>query len=161
MFSIFENKTNKFITIMKKITLTIIMLISVFGFSQSAIKSTSVKTTYNEYSYLTERYGLEDNVKMLEGYEFKHLEEVTYGKFNYNYQLFIETETGKTKAVFITITKIKKNDDKVKYLCMPINNAELFKKFHDEAELLGVSMSIGFEGINQAILSKLIDSSFN
>lgn len=146
---------------MRTITLLFFMLFTIIGFSQKMVKSSDVKTTYEEYNYLTERYGLEDNATMLNGYELQNFMDVTMGKFNYNYKLFVETNSEKTKAVFITITKIKKKDDKIRYLCMPINNGELFKQFISETENLGISMSMGLDALNKALLSKLIDEKFN
>ena len=146
---------------MKIITLTFFMLITISGFSQNEIKSSSIKTTYEEYNFLTERYGLEDNVTMLNGYELQDFTEMTLEKFNYNYKLFVELKTKNVKAIFITITKIKKKDDKVKYLCMPINNGALFNKFQVETQGLGISMSMSFEALNKALLSRLIDEKFN
>lgn len=148
---------------MKTFSFACFMLFSIFGFTQNKneIKSSNVKTTYEEYNFLTERYGYDDKVEMLEGYELQDFFELTLEKFNFNYKLFVEVNNGKTKAILITITKIKKKDDKVRYLCMPINNGTLFKKFNSEAEGLGVSMTLVFEALNKALLSKLIDEKIN
>jgi hypothetical protein len=146
---------------MKQISITFLMLFTLVGFAQNAITSSEVKTNYEEYNYLTERYGLADNATMLEGYEFQDFMELTIEQFNYNYKLFVDTKTGKVKAVFIAITKIKKKQDKVRYLCMPFNNGALFKRFEAETATLGVSMSLGLDALNKAMLAKLLDEKFN
>lgn len=146
---------------MKKITIAFFMLLTTIGFSQNDLKSSEVKTTYEEYNFLTERYGLEDGYSMMEGYELQDFMESTLEKFNFNYKLLVENSTKNVKAVFITLTKIKKKEDKIRYLCMPINNANLLEKFNSETTGLGVSMSIALDDLNQALISKLIDEKFN
>jgi len=146
---------------MKLIALTFTVVITMAGFSQNEIKPSTVATTYEEYNFLTEQYGIEENATMLDGYELQNFVDMTLEKFNFNYKLFVELKTGNVKAVFITITKSKKKDDKVRYLCMPINNRILFNKFSLETEVLGISMSMSFEKLNKALFSKLIDEKFN
>ena len=144
---------------MKKFTLAILLLTSVISYAQTDLKKSEIKTTYEEYNFLTERYAYDDNVKMLDGYEFKPFMDKTVDKFNYNYKLFVESKTQKIKAIFITITKNKKG--KRKYLCMPINNGELSIKFNRKAERLGISMSMGFDKLNKMLVSQFIDNQYN
>jgi uncharacterized GH25 family protein len=125
------------------------------------IKPSKVVTSYEEYNFLTERYGVMDNAKMLEGYALNHFFEQTVGKYNYNYKLFVESKTQKVKAVFITVTKIKKGDDKVRYICMPFNNPELFQRYVDELTGLGMSMYMGIERLNYTMFESLMDYIYN
>ena len=59
---------------MKKFTLAILLLTSVISYAQTDLKKSEIKTTYEEYNFLTERYASDDNIKMLDGYEFKWTE---------------------------------------------------------------------------------------
>jgi len=146
---------------MKKFTLAILLLTSVISYAQTDLKKSEIKTTYEEYNFLTERYAYDDNVKMLDGYEFKPFMDKTVDKFNYNYKLFVESKTQKIKAIFITITKRKKKKEKREYLCMPINNEELFIKFNRKAKKIGISMSMGFDELNKMLVSQFIDNQYN
>ena len=147
---------------MKTITLYLFFLSSI-AFSQAEIKSSNVKTTNQEYDFLTQQYTEDNNVSMLPGYEFKSLTERTMDNYNYNYRLFVESSTSHVKAVLITITKTKKKDkEKVRYLCMPINNPDLYEKFFLEAEKkLGMTMYFGLIAVGGDLNSKLIDEKFN
>lgn len=146
---------------MKTITLFLFFLSSI-AFSQAEIKSSNVKTTNQEYDFLTQQYAEDNNVPMLPGYEFKALTERTMDNYNFNYRLFVESSTKNVKAVLITITKTKKSKEKVRYLCMPINNPDLYNKFFLAAEKkLGMTMYFGLIAVGGDLNSKLIDEKFN
>ncbi len=143
------------------LSISLAMLLGVSVMAQGQLKDSGVMTTTEEYNYLTQRLPNEDNAEMLEGYFFEDFLDKTFENYNYKYQLFKEVETGKVKAIFITITKFKKNDDKVRYLCMPINNKELFKQFEFERNGLGLTMYGYFEALNSVLVSKFVDEHFN
>ncbi|WP_053992913.1 hypothetical protein [Mangrovimonas sp. TPBH4] len=147
---------------MKKIITTLIFtLLSIIVVSQNSLESSDISTTYDEYNYLTNIYGIDDSATMLKGYELEDFLELSEGQFKYNFKLFKKIDSGNVKAVFITITKIKKKEDKVRYLCMPINNDQLFSKFDSEVTNIGISMSLGLELLNKKLISRLIDEKFN
>lgn len=125
------------------------------------IKASEVVTTYEEYNFLTERYGVMDDAEMLEGYELKPFFERSVGKFNYNYKLLLDVDKKQVKAVFIKITKIKKGDDKVRYICMPFNNPDLFRNYIDELTSLGLSMYFGIEQNSYLMFESLMDYIYN
>ena len=143
---------------MKKILFLLALTFSGFVFSQEQIS-----TTEEEYNYLTQGYkiSLETGSDFKKGYELKKIEEDVYFSFKITYSLLIHSESKKTKAVLITIIKEKDKKDKEEYLCLPINNDKLFKKFTDKTDELGASMKYYFDNSTYKILSKLIDKIAN
>ncbi|MCF6294870.1 MAG: hypothetical protein L3J25_04185 [Flavobacteriaceae bacterium] len=136
---------------MKKITLLLCFLLSITAFGQTT-------TTLEEYNYLTTGY--EDDIKngreIKDGYELKEFFNHKIEKYNYTYYYFNELETGKTKAILMVLEKPKKN--KVKYLCLPFNNAELLEKFWNKQTSLGLNMGLYFEITVVAMLQGLFDN---
>ena len=62
------------------------------------------------------------------------------------------------------MTKLKKNDDKTKYLCMPINNQELYDKYKTATNNLGVTrVNMGFylDVSYFSLVSKIVDNRYN
>lgn len=120
-----------------------------------------VKTTDEEYEFLTMKYPTLNN-DLLEGYQLKpFIDEIIEEKYKYNYQLFVESETQNVKAVLITLTKLKNNDDKIKYLCMPLNNQELYTKFKAAIINLGVNMGFYLDVSNFSLVAKIVDNRYN
>lgn len=120
-------------------------------------------TTLEEYNYLTQGYkiSLENGSDFKKGYELKKYDEDKYAAFTITYHLFIHTETKKTKAILIIISKDKSKKDKEEYLCLPINNDDLFKKFIDKTYEIGLNMKHYFGYSTYKILSKSIDKLVN
>jgi hypothetical protein len=139
----------------------ILLFISFIGFCQTSLKESDVKTTIKEYDFLTKKYGSEDNFKMLDGYEFKSFFGMESENYSYNYKLFIESNTQKVKAILILVSKVKKGDNKIKYLCMPINNDVLFEKFINKAWNLGMTSMSGFFYTGSILLTKFINNQYN
>lgn len=141
---------------MKKTITLLLLCFTIFVNAQDL-----VKTTYEEYQFLTESFAYQDNVKMLEGYEFQPLIEETKDVFNFNIKRFVFKSTGETKAIFVKITKIKKNEDKVRYLCLPINNPDLFSKYESDVYKLGSSMWYTYDTLNRELVMSLINDLYN
>jgi hypothetical protein len=137
---------------MKKTFLFLTLLVSLISFSQE-------KTTNEEYNYLTEGYkiSLETGADFKKGYELQKFEEDSYYAYKITYYLFIHSESKKTKAILITIVKDKDKKDKEEFLCLPMNNQELFKKFTDKTDNLGLNMKHYFNYSICKILSKSIE----
>lgn len=121
---------------MKKLLLFLLVFNYVFGQTENSI------TTIDEYNYLTQGYKiqLETGGDFKKGYKLEQFEKVTVSNFEITYSFMIEEETKKAKAISIVLKKEKDKDDKVRYLCLPFNNKELFAKFYKDYESLGVSM---------------------
>lgn len=145
----------------KTILITLFFIVSTTIYSQGLFNKSSVKTSYSEYNFLSEKMQNLDNVEMMPGYKLEPLYENTTGDFNYVYQLFIHEETQEVRAISIKLTKIKKKKDKVVYACLPFNNVELLNKFSNKTASLGISMVLGFEAINKLMISYLLDEKFN
>jgi hypothetical protein len=148
---------------MKQILLLCVLLGSILNAQNKdiPIPKSDVKTTYEEYNYLTEVYPRSDNLKMLDGYALEDFFEFQIDKYNFAYKNFIKKETGEVKAVFIILSKLKKKEDKKRYICIPFNNSELFKRFYLDSVSLGLSMGDGFDFTNSALLAILLDHYFN
>ena len=121
-----------------------------------------IETTVEEYAFLTQKYSTINNNYLLNGYELKpFIEETIEGKYIYNYKLLVESKTKNVKAVLITITKLKNGDNKIKYLCMPLNNKELNKNYVKASVNLGVNIGYYFDLANFSIASKILDNRYN
>lgn len=135
---------------MKKLTLLLIGIL-IFGFTYS-------QTTLEEYNYLT--IGYEKDIKngrdIKAGYELEEFFSQKIKKYTYTYYYFNELETGKTKAILIVLEKPKK--DKVRYLCLPLNNGALLERFFNKHEMLGVTMIQNFDMTIFTILQDLFDN---
>ncbi|WP_228853284.1 hypothetical protein [Aegicerativicinus sediminis] len=129
--------------------------------SQNSIKKSDVKTTVDEYNFLTEAYTKENNFELLDGYILESFGIFEYEKFHCESKLLIELGTKNVKAVLFVISKEKENDDKVRYLCLPINNDALFKKFIDSYGKLGISMHGMLTWFAHSIISNHIQQKFN
>lgn len=142
---------------MKRLLLLIALIVGNTLFSQE--NTNKVMTTEAEYRYLTTTYAKLDNAEMLEGYSLEDFYQNNNGTFYFDFKRFVKD--GKTKAILMKVTKVKRKDDKVRYLCMPINNLSLFKNFYTEYESIGPSMSLALDKINLLLLMQVIDNSYN
>lgn len=138
---------------MKKLLLAI-LLFPILNFAQEKIS-----TTDEEYKYLTEGLKIqqETGTDFKSGYQLEKIKEVNSNGFVINYSYLNHIESKKTKAVSIILKKEKDKKDKVFYLCLPLNNAELLKKFILDTDKLGLSMKTHYDLSMAAILSNSID----
>lgn len=109
---------------------------NIFSFSTKEIE-----TKQSEYTYLTEEFALNNKYNILEGYELLPLTSVILKEnYEFNYQLLIESENQNVKALLVTSKKIKKDEEKVRYLCIPFNQDDLFNDYKLANFKLGVNM---------------------
>lgn len=110
---------------MKKLFLLFILCI---GLNVSA----QISTSEEEYNYLTKGYpqGIENGLDIKKGYTLDKIN--SKGSPNFELELFSFSENGITKAYLIT----KKANDKIKYYCLPINNAELWRKYNYDTSII-------------------------
>lgn len=147
---------------MKQLAFFILTLLLSFSTAaQTEITTSGTRTTYQEYQFLTTTLEHSDNPSLPDGYSFKDFKDVTMDDFNFNYKLYIEDATEKVKAISIVITKLKKKNDKKRYLCIPFNNNDLFEKFIKDSEKLGVSMALKHDAMSKFLLSVLFDYIYN
>jgi len=140
---------------MKSFALIALCLLSSIIYSQG-----KVSTTLEEYNYLTQGYALQlqNGGDMKAGYELVKYDEDSSVKFTMSYFLLKKMDSKKTQAVLIVL---KKGEDKIRYLCLPINNKDLFKKYGEDVMNLGLSMSTMFEASLSRTLAKLLDEKLN
>lgn len=138
---------------MKKLLILLLLTVN-FSFSQEKII-----TSPEDYNYLTKelpkQMQLGNGVK--DGYELIKIESNNFKEFTYNYFLFSEKETKKTKAILIVVGK----NGKEQVLCLPFNNPELLDEFFKESESLGASMKMYFDKSIYNILSKSMEKLSN
>lgn len=141
--------------------ITLLILYTSFASSQETLSNSDVKTTFQEYIFLTETLENADDPKTPKGYKFEQFKETTIGSFNFNYRLYIEESTSDVKAVSVAITKLKKKQDKKRFLCIPFNNGKLLERFIKDAEGVGPSMAINHDMVSKVLLSFLFDYIYN
>ena len=146
---------------MKNYILILVLLTTGLAFSQVELKKSDIQTSDIEYQFLTEEYGSENNFAMLEGYHLEPFKNILIKQFVYDFQYFVQNNTNDIKAIFIKITKEKRNDNKLRYLCLPINNDRLFKKFAKEYENLGLTIGDYFEEIVAYSVENYITQFYN
>ena len=141
--------------------MVLLVLVTVMSYSQNDLKKSDIQTSTEEYRFLTEKYVGKHNGLLIEGYQLEPFAVLNSEKFNCDYKFFIESETKKVKAIFITITKKRNNEDKVRYLCLPLNNEVLFKKFVKNIEKLGLTMGTIFTDTGALMVSSYIEQHYN
>jgi hypothetical protein len=146
---------------MKKNVSFILFFISLINYSQSVLKQSDIKTTEVEYKFLTEKYAFENDSIILEGYELHPLGVFDSYNFRCEYKSLVELKNKKEKAILITILKKKGNIDKVKNLCLPINNEALFKKFIDNTDKIPLTMNMVFNTTAVLMVSSHIQKEYN
>jgi len=147
---------------MKVLLITIALLFTVNIYSQEGLNKSEVVTTELEYQFLTEVYPNMKIPALMDGYRLDPFYKSNTEDFDISYELLVKDKNNELRAVFITITKIKKKDDKKEYLCLPINNPILFKKFWEHQYYkLGMSMTAIYDISNTALLSRFFDATYN
>ena len=145
----------------KSIVLSILLSLNLIGYTQSDLKKSDVKTTDEEYEFFTEHYTKENNFELLDGYELKSFGFFDYEKYRCEAKFLVESKTKNVKALLYIITKVKENDNKVRYLCLPINNEELFKKFTLKSEKIGLTMNEMLNYFSELMISSHLEQQYN
>jgi hypothetical protein len=105
----------------KKITLLFMLFISV-SYSQ---------TTEQEYNYLTKGFkdAVDKGLDLKQGYELQDFYTHDEQFYKFNFMLFIDIKTKKTKAILVIAdSKVWANRY---YLCIPQDNPILYKRYSD------------------------------
>jgi hypothetical protein len=133
-------------------------IISSIAIAQEKEDNTILETTsIEDYNYLTKGYesDLENGKGVKDGYSFKTLYEFNNDDWKIVYKGFRFDETETTKAILITIVKLKNN--KTRYLCLPFNNSKLLQKYVKNYESLGITMQMVFDGVNANFMQRLFN----
>lgn len=145
----------------KSIVLIILLFFTLIGYTQNDFKKSDVKTTDAEYEFLTEHYTKENNFELLDGYELKSFGFFDYEKYRCEAKFLVESKTKNVKALLYIISKEKENEKKVRYLCLPINNEELFKKFIHKSEKVGLTMNEMLNYFSELMISSHLEQQYN
>ncbi|MEO8238475.1 MAG: hypothetical protein ABI576_10230 [Flavobacterium sp.] len=110
---------------MKKITL---LLLLAFSFSYS-------QTTVEEYNYVTKGYAetISKGLDLKKGYSLSEIYHYTDTGYNFIFQSLTNDKTKKISCIMV-IAHSRTWDNKY-YLCIPIGNGELEKKYKDQLNL--------------------------
>jgi hypothetical protein len=127
------------------------------------VAQTKPVTSVEEYNYLTAGYKIqvETGGEFKTGYELQKIDELKANGFITVTSLMKEIATGEIKAVSIVLTKEKDKADKVVYLCLPFNNPELFERFFNDHQNLGLSMKVMMDMTMYFNLSRSFDKIAN
>ncbi|TRX16739.1 hypothetical protein [Flavobacterium franklandianum] len=91
----------------------------------------NAQTTEIEYNYLTKGYQetVTKGLDLKQGYELKDMFVHNETNYQFDFKLFNEQSTKKTKAILVIATS--KTWGNVYYLCLPISNLDLQLKYND------------------------------
>jgi hypothetical protein len=145
----------------KSIVLSILLSLNLIGYTQNDFQKSDVKTIDEEYEFLNEHYTKENNFELLDGYELKSFGVFNYEKYSCESKFLVESKTKNVKALLYIITKEKENEDKVRYLCLPINNEKLFKKFIKKSEKVGLTMNEMLNYFSELMISSHLEQQYN
>lgn len=136
---------------MKKITLLLVMFTS-FSYSQ---------TTEIEYNYLTKGYSetISKGLDLKQGYELQELYLYSDSLYDFDFQIFVELKTKKTKGVLVSATS-KLWGNKY-YLCIPIDNKQLEQRYYDYLTTWDRDILKTYSFALTQILSKSLSASEN
>lgn len=110
---------------MKKITL---LLLLVFSFSYS-------QTTVEEYNYVTKGYAetISKGLDLKKGYSLSEIYHYTDTNYDFLFQSLTNDKTKKTACIMVVAHSFVWGNKY--YLCMPIANAELEKKYKEQLNM--------------------------
>ena len=91
----------------------------------------SAQTTDVEYNYLTKGYKetVEKGLDLKQGYELQDMYLHSDSLYDFDFKLFVEKSTKKTKAVLVTA--VSKSWGNKYYLCIPLGNPVLHQRYYD------------------------------
>lgn len=116
----------------------------------------TVRTTPEEYNYLTQAYNISNKSNVLFGYELVPLTSVVL-KENYrcDFQLFVEAKSQNVKALLQINKKLKKDEDKILIDCLPFNNHELYVDYFNSIRNLGLNLAY-YHNLSITIISSRV-----
>lgn len=91
----------------------------------------NAQTSEIEYNYLTKGYQetVTKGLDLKQGYILQDLYFHTDDLYDFDFKLFVETKTKKTKGVLVqAVSKLWGNKY---YLCIPVGNSQLHQKYYD------------------------------
>lgn len=101
----------------------------------------SVKTTEDEFNYLTKYY--KSYLPIRDGYKMENIETVTYALNSvdriFNFKKFIRVETNDVAAILVEYVRVSKENTSIYYFCIPRANSSdaVWKIVQETIESLG------------------------
>ena len=117
----------------------------------------SAQTTEIEYNYLTKGYKetVTKGLDLKQGYELQDFWTQNDFQYQFDFKLFINTKTKKNAAILVVAHSI--TWDNCYYLCIPLNNPDLYQRYKSDLKLWDASMLSSYS----SCLSILLSSSLN
>lgn len=137
---------------MKTLPTILLLLISVVSFGQGTT-SGPAPTTEEEYNYLTKGYKvqIESGLDMKKGYTFQDMGEIKQGSYSFKIKGLMREAKNELAAMLI----ITKSDvsGRVYYVCLPINNPDLFARYFSDINAWDESLTTSYCYVVSAYLS--------
>jgi len=133
---------------MKTLTTTLLLLLCLTAFGQFGPDTTSSgglnPTTIEEYNYLTKGYKvqIESGLDMKKGYTFIDIGQVKQGSYSFDIKGLIR-EAKKEVAGILVVAK-SGISGRTYYVCIPINNYELFGKYYNDINAWDEAMTTAY-----------------
>jgi hypothetical protein len=148
---------------MKTLTTTLLLLVCLTAFGQFAPDTTQVgpnPTTVEEYNYLTKGYKVqvESGLDMKKGYSFQDMGQVKHGSYSFDIKGLIR-DAKKELAGLLVVTK-SDISGKSYYVCIPINNAELFAKYYADINAWDEALTTSYCYVVSAYFGQITASAF-
>ena len=116
---------------MKKVLSILLALLCLSAFSQES-SNPSVPTTEEEYNYLTKGYKIqaESGLDMKKGYKIQDMGEWKEGSYGFQFKALIREQADELAGILVIVKSDTWSGVNTYYLCIPINNPDLMKKYH-------------------------------
>jgi hypothetical protein len=131
-----------------------------FGQDSTAGQSGLPPTTIEEYNYATKGYKvqIESGLDMKKGYVFEDMGSVNYSNYSFELKGLIR-ETKKELAGILVVTK-SNISGKTYYVCIPVNNAELFNKYFADINAWDESLTTAYCYVVSAYFGQITAAAF-
>lgn len=128
-------------------------LILAFLFLPIYLFSQEIKTTNEEYLYLTKglKRHLEEGTDSKVGYTLKNQQPSKFGNYEFTLRPFIKDDTQKLVAISVVA---KGAWGTVYYLCIPIDNPELFVQYQKEIDKWDAPMTKAYAQLTSYLMAQ-------
>ncbi len=115
---------------------TYLLILVVFGtFTILHAQTPPPGTTEEEYNYATKGYKvqIESGLDMKKGYKLQDMGEVPEGNYKFSFKLLMREE--KEELAGIMVISHSNVSGRTYYMCIPVNNPELYKRYWADLSL--------------------------
>lgn len=122
---------------MKKALPLLFALIGLAVYGQEST-TTSAPTTEEEYNYLTKGYKIqaESGLDMKKGYLIRDMGAWKEGNYSFEFKALIREVADELAGIMVIVKADSWSGISTYYLCIPINNPDLMKLYHDRLSSL-------------------------